>query len=520
MPLDENGAVSVVRLAELCAAISLFTDLGTGQPAEHAMRSCLVSMRLADALGLQPDQRAALYYTALLRFVGCTAGSHEAAAVAGGDELRFFAAMAPVAMGSKPEQARRLITAVAPDASPIHRARRVAAALADPRGGERVLGAHCEVAQRLAHRIHLPEGVAAALGAAYARWDGNGVPAGLAGEAIPLVMRTAIVARDAVLLSRQAPDEAADALRHRRAKAYDPTVVDAALAIGIAELTREQEGDIWEETISAEPEPQRRVSGEGLRDVLIAFADFADLKMPELVGHSRGVERLASAAGDLLQLSGERRHRLEYAALLHDLGRVAVAGGIWSQPGPLTAGQWEQVRLHAYYSERILSRSAALAPVARIAGSHHERLDGSGYHRGSTGGVLGPEERLLAVADAYQAMTQPRPHRSVRPPAAIAEELVRLVEAGLLGGKEVDAVLAATGDRSRAAMVERPAQLTEREVDVLRALARGRTNRAIAELLGISAKTVGTHVEHIYAKAGVSTRAAAAVFAMEHDLLD
>jgi DNA-binding CsgD family transcriptional regulator len=174
--------------------------------------------------------------------------------------------------------------------------------------------------------------------------------------------------------------------------------------------------------------------------------------------------------------------------------------------------------LHPYYSERILARTAGLGTIARLAGCDHERVDGTGYHRGSSDDV-GEAERILAVADACQAMGQPRPHRGPLSPDATAAALRADVDDGRLIRRDVEAVLAAATGTAGTLETRRPADLTEREVDVLRLIARGLTNKQVAGDLGVSPKTVGTHVEHIYAKAGVTTRAAATLFAIEHDLL-
>jgi HD-GYP domain-containing protein (c-di-GMP phosphodiesterase class II) len=183
----------------------------------------------------------------------------------------------------------------------------------------------------------------------------------------------------------------------------------------------------------------------------------------------------------------------------------------------LTASEWEQVRLHPYHSERILSRSSALAPLAPLAGMHHERLDGSGYYRQAT--MIPTGARVLAAADAYQAMTQERPHRPALTPSAAAEQLNSEAARGRLDAEAVRAVLDAAGHPPARARLTWPAGLSDREVQVLRLVARGYSNREIARVLWISPKTAGHHVQHIYAKIGVSTRAAAAMFAMEHDLI-
>jgi HD-GYP domain-containing protein (c-di-GMP phosphodiesterase class II) len=250
-----------------------------------------------------------------------------------------------------------------------------------------------------------------------------------------------------------------------------------------------------------------------------AFADMVDLKTPFTHGHSSAVAELAERAARGLALPDDDVVGLRRAALLHDLGRVGVPDGVWEKPGPLTEGEWEQVRLHAYHGERILGRIERLAPLARIAGMHHERLDGSGYHRQAPGSQIPMTARVLAAADAYQAMTQDRPHRPALSAEAAVAELEASVRAGALDGDAVAAVVEAGGQRARKVAPERPAGLSEREVEVLRLLARGLSNREIAERLFISRRTAESHVQHIYTKIGFSTRAGAAMFAMQHDLL-
>jgi HD-GYP domain-containing protein (c-di-GMP phosphodiesterase class II) len=238
-----------------------------------------------------------------------------------------------------------------------------------------------------------------------------------------------------------------------------------------------------------------------------------------LRGHSRGVAELVEAAAGAADLPASDATTLGRAALVHDVGRVGVPNGIWDRPGSLTAQQWERVRLHPYLTERVLNRSSLLAPFAALASRHHERADGSGYHRGDSGDHLDVGARLLAAADAYHAMTEDRPYRAALAAPDAAAQLLDSRDAGRFGKVEVDAVLAAAGQPSRRTPTAHPAGLTEREVEVLRLIARGHANKQVAKALGISAKTVGHHIEHIYAKTGVSTRAGATLFAMEHDLL-
>lgn len=509
-----------VRLAELVASLSLATDLGTGQPLEHALRTCLLSMELSRRSGVGADRLADVYYVALLRFVGCTADAAETAASVGGDDIAFLAGMAPAFMGTSGEQVRAIVRSTGAGAPLPRRLGRVAGMLADPGGAARSLAAHCEAAQLLSSRLGVGHGVAEALGYAYERWDGKGLPAGLAGEEVPAPVRVVVVARDVELWTRLGGVEAAvDVVARRRGRAYDPAVAEAFGRAPHEILEAVDAADAWQATLDAEPAPRVRIGEDHLDAALGAFADFADLKSPWLRGHSPGVAALASAAATTAGLDAEQARAVRHAGLLHDLGRVGVPNGVWDHAGPLTVEAWEKVRLHPYLTERILSRSPALAPLARAAACHHERVDGSGYHRGADGAQLTRAERLLAAADAYHALTEDRPHRPARSPDEACAELRRGAGAGSFDGDDVEAVVAAAGHEPAAARRARPGDLTDREVEVLRLIARGRTNREVAAELVISPRTVGTHVEHIYAKAGVSTRAGAALYAMEHGLL-
>jgi HD-GYP domain-containing protein (c-di-GMP phosphodiesterase class II) len=206
------------------------------------------------------------------------------------------------------------------------------------------------------------------------------------------------------------------------------------------------------------------------------------------------------------------------AGLVQGYGRLGVSNAIWDKRGPLTASDWEKVRLHPYLTDRMLRRAPALAPLGRIVAQHCERLDGSGYPNGLAGGAISPPARILAAADSYQAMREPRPHRDARTAEAAAFEMRAEVGAGRVDSDATEAVLAAAGHRVLRRR-EGPAGLTAREVEVLRLLARGLPNKEIARRLVITPKTVGNHVEHIYTKTGATSRAAASLFAMQRGLL-
>ena len=512
-----------IRLAELMAALSLATDLGLGQPLEHELGVCLAALELANGLGCSPEERSEVYYVALLVHVGCTAAAPYFASWVGGDEIRFQSGVQVLGPASEPsEDLRYLVRRLADDRPLPERARLVARQLVGGRRQFELAAANlCEGGRMLARRLRLGDEVARALGQVTARWDGKGVPGEAAGEEISRPLRIVRVAHDFVAVAHGRDHDAAlEALGRRRGRGYDPEVVDAALAEPEALVRAADVPDAFGRVLDAEPQPVATISRAGIEVVARAFGEFVDLKLAFLTGHSSRVAELAATAAGAIGCSRAEVSAVRAAGFFHDLGRVAVPNGVWEKPGALSGGEWERVRLHPYYTERVLERSSSLAPFALLAGSHHERVDGSGYHRGATAAQLSVGARLLAAADAYDAMTHDRPHRRAMPSAAARAELGAMVAAGRLEKRTVDAVLEAAGAAPLSVRQGHPAGLTDREVEVLRLIAQGRTNREIAEALVVTEKTAGHHVEHIYAKAGVSTRVGAALFAMRHDLID
>jgi HD-GYP domain-containing protein (c-di-GMP phosphodiesterase class II) len=351
-------------------------------------------------------------------------------------------------------------------------------------------------------------------------WNGRGVRQ-LKGEAIAQSARIARVATDAVFLAAlRDPQTVATTLQASAGKRLDPTIVATFTADAMALLSEAASGDPRLRILEIEPEPVVKIDPSELAMVAAAFGDLADIKTPFTHGHSSEVARLSVAAAARLRLDRQTTAHLQVAAHLHDLGRGGVSNAVWEKPAPLTTAEWEQVRMHSYYTERILSASAALAPVAAIARLHHERLDGSGYHRGCHSSAIGTAARVLAAADSFQAMTQRRPHRAAYDLDQAGDELVADARRGQLDSDAVAAVLDIAGHGHPAAVRDlRPAGLSEREVEVLRLVAEGCSNPEIGRRLGISRRTAEHHVQHVYTKLGVSTRVAAALFALEHDLL-
>jgi HD-GYP domain-containing protein (c-di-GMP phosphodiesterase class II) len=507
-----------VRAAELTAALCLATDLATELPLEHGLHATMVAMRLADRLGVDADTARQAYYGCLLFHAGCTAGVQISGELF--DDGALLAHFTPVMFGSRGQTMRGLARALGGDErGTAARILRIARGLPRAVHAYRTnLPAGCEVAEMVGDRLGMPPDIGELFGHLLTRWDGAGDPPGTRGDDIPLAVRIVHVARDAAFQHLLGgPEAAARVVRDRAGGAFDPRVA-AAFADDAAELlTLPPDRPAWDVVLAGEPGPVTVLRGPAIDEALAAMGDFADLASPYLVGHSAGVADLVASAARRLGFDEPDVRAIRRSALVHDIGRVAVPVRIWQKPGPLTTDEWERVRLHSYYSERILCRSTFLAGLSSVATAHHERLDGSGYHRGLSGAGLSRPARLLAAADSYHAMTEARPHREPLPPQTAAASLSQDAQAGRLDGDSVAAVLEAAGHR--APRLPRPAGLTEREVEVIALLARGLQTKEIARALGITPKTAGNHVQNAYAKIGISTRAAATMFAMRQGLV-
>ncbi|MEN3281764.1 MAG: hypothetical protein V7607_2904 [Solirubrobacteraceae bacterium] len=507
-----------VRLAELVAALSLGIDLGFGQPMEHVLRQCLIALRLAEGSGLDEEQRAVVYYTALLINVGCHSDAHEQAKWFGDD-----IALKSIKYDHEPRSLRMAATGMRFLGSghpPLHRFRLgLEFVLFGHREVDDMVAHHAAIARSMAEQLSLPAAVVEAIGAAYERWDGRGWPGELEGDKVPVAARIAQVAEFIEVANRVGGVDAARQLaRVRRGGDFDPALADLLEAEADVILAGLDTVGVWDAVIDAEPALGVVVAGDRFDAALLAIANFVDLKSPYFLGHGRAVSELAAEAGARAGLSDADVRLVRRAGLVHGLGRLGVSNAILDKRGPLGAGEWERVRLQPYVTDRMLRQSTALAPVARIAVQHRERSDGSGYPRGLAGAAISREARILAAADAYQAMREPRPHRAERSADEAASQLRADVRAGRHDAEAVETVLGAAGHRVPRRR-EGPAGLTPREVEVLRLLARGLSNKEIAERLVISPKTVGNHAEHIYLKINAPTRAAAGLFAMQHGLL-
>lgn len=509
---------SGIRTAELMAALSVATDLGMGQPLEFAMRSCVVSVRFGEKLGFNDDELQTVYYQALLRYIGCNAETHLIAAVFG-DELAFRTHMIHADSTSVDfvRQAIQAIRTANPNASPFGMLQSIASGLIEAnRFTEEFFNGHCEVAERLAGRLHLKPHVIESIKQIYARWDGKGIPK-LKGEAIAPTQLAVSLAQDALFVSQLNGVESGVALiKKRKGKMYAPKHVEV-FCKHADELLQETNLN-WEMILNLEHGKKQFLTESEFDSACEAIADFTDIKSPYLLGHSTGVARVAVMAGKKAGLTESTITELRRAALFHDIGRVGVSAGIWGKRNPLNESDWEKIRLHPYYTERVLMRSEKLSNIAKIASMHHERLDGSGYHRGANSSMMNQSMRILAVADVYQALIENRPHRAALQADSASVKLLSEAQANRLDKDAVNFVLASQG-QVISTRKDFPSGLSEREVDVLKLIARGQTIKQMAEQLSIAPKTVDSHIQHIYQKINVNTRAGATLYAMENELL-
>jgi HD-GYP domain-containing protein (c-di-GMP phosphodiesterase class II) len=515
--------------AELLGVLSLAADLAVGLPAEHGIRACYLGLQIGAELGLSAQDMADLYYAELLMDAGCTAFTSQLASYIVGEELAarrelyFHTNVAnPIAVMG---WVARYMAVGQP--LPLRAARTIDFAL---HGKERMREGFrntCDTARRLAERLGMTAQVQTALVAVFEQWDGGGMPQGLSGEAIPLIARIVYATSFVEVFHRLGGPEAMFRLaRDRRGGAFDPAVVDALLAAaerpGFWEpLDRES---IWDWIVASEPDsPQRSVPDDRLPEVATAFADFADLKAPHHSGHSRRVGELAKRIAARLPLPASDLAAIPVAGLLHDFGQVCLPSFILTKPRESwTRSDHETYHLHPHYGQRILARIAAFDATAGLVLAHHERMDGAGFPHGLAGARIAPGARIMAVADEFDELTHAAPGRDALDSEAALQALRG--EAGTAFWAEAVEALSeelrgSPPPAQRGGRHEWPCGLTDREVDVLRLLAAGLTRRQMAEALVVAESTVRAHIEHIYGKVGIGTRAAATLFAVEHDLL-
>ncbi|MFN8156897.1 MAG: HD domain-containing phosphohydrolase [Candidatus Nanopelagicales bacterium] len=511
-----------LRLGELVATLALAQDNAFGQPLESQLRSCVLAGWLGEAAGHDDDVRATTYWVSLLRYVGCTSHSHEVAALFGDDI--GIRAQSLVHDAGDPAEVVGDVIAYATASYPADEREAAAAATMAGLHDWVVLNftSGCEAGDHLAERLGMSESVRESLAFTFERWAGTGFPRGAAGEEIPLPMRVVHLTHDVEAIARRfSPQSALDAVADRRGRTYDPAVADVLLEHGAGWLDRLAALDPWDAVLEGEPAPRRTLEGPDLDEALLVVADFVDVKSPYAVGHSRRCADLAHDAAKVLGLDDDQRAELRRAALVHELGMTSVSNALLDKPGTLTRAERDTVERHTLLTEQMVRRSDRLAALGPTASSHHERLDGTGYHKGLRADGIPTAARLLESVEVYVGLTTDRADRAAASPDAAAVHLRSMAGEGVLAAECVEACLAAAGHAPRRVPREqRPGGLSEREVEVLLLAARGRTVKQVAEELVLSPKTVDRHIQNVYTKIGVSTRAAAALWAVQNHLLD
>jgi putative nucleotidyltransferase with HDIG domain len=405
-----------IRLSELVSALSHALDVTGGQPMGHAERTCLIGLRLADAVGLEPARRSSLFYALLLKDAGCSTTAAATAEAFGSDDLRVKRESRLIDINRPALSLGYLQRNVAPGAPLRQRARHLRAVIAMSSGGVAELQRmRCQRGADIARGIGLDEDAASAIGQLFEHWDGQGHPGDRAGEQISLLARIACLSQSMEVFWQQGgPAAAIDIARARRGTWYDPTLVDA---VGVLE----RDSAFWAglaapDVHSVEPTDQvERADATRMDRVAEAFAGIVDAKSPYTARHSAGVAEIAEGIAATIGLDGATRGLLRRAALLHDIGKLGVSNRILDKRGSLTSGEWGAVRRHPRLSLVILRGVPALADVARLAVMHHERLDGSGYPYGMTSAELDMPARILQVADVAEALTAERPYRAALP---------------------------------------------------------------------------------------------------------
>ena len=506
-------------------ALAYATDLATGHSRDFALRSCVLAMRFAEVALLDEDMRRKIYHQALLRFIGCNADTHLLAA-AWGDEIVLRRELHHIDMGDRAAFVEIFVRALRrkfADAPPDELAKAVERGLADaPQVNIPILAGHCEVAQRIAERIGLPEDIRENLGQIYERWDGKGLPRGLSGDAVKFPVRLVSLAQDAIALADQLGLDGMKAkIKGRAGGGYEAELAELFLD-HCEKLMSGLDGPVDRDTILAlEPLPHLTLDEADCEEAYLAIADMIDMRMPFTFGHSRAVAALSESAGRRMGLPNADIRAVRWAAYTHDIGELAIPVSTWMRAGALTERETDAARLHPYHGERaLLPLGGDGKLVAALVLRHHERLDGSGYHRYAKASDLSPAARILAAAEAFQTARETRPHRAALSDAAAASKLRNAVREGKLCPQAVEAVLASAGQPTRRDATERLSGLTPREIEVLRLIAAGHTAKEAARRLDISPKTADNHIQSLYSKIGVGTRAAAALYALERGLVE
>ena len=426
---------TTLSLAELVGAFTYALDLTEGQPAGHSLRACYIAMRVAQRFGIDGPDLADIYYTALLKDLGCSSNAARIHELYGADDLEFKHAYKTIAPGL--QATLQFVFAKTAEGASLRR--RVAAIAKILRNGEKIaqemIVTRCTRGSDIARELRFGEGVSAGIYHLDERWDGSGRPDALAGHDIPLAARLALLAQVAdVFLQAGGPEAARFEVARRAATWLDPAL--AAVFVELAE-----EPDFWADLASPlldarvaalAPLDVRAADEDFLDAITAAFGQVIDAKSPFTAGHSERVADFTEGLALSFDMLPARVRQLRRAAALHDVGKLGVSSAILEKPGKLDDVEWQAMRSHAAHTAAILSRIGPLADLAPIAAAHHERLDGTGYPLGLDARAIARETRIITMCDFYDALTADRPYRGAMP----REKALAIMEGEV--GKAID----------------------------------------------------------------------------------
>ena len=408
-----------IKLSELIAALSQALDITEGQPEGHCIRCCWIGMHLGRETGMSDEDLWNLYYTLLLKDLGCSSNAARICELYLTDDLAFKQGYKTVG-DSLPQVLKFVLKHTGLKAGLAERFRTVMTILRDgTRIAQELVATRCQRGAEIARLLRFPESVAAGIYSLDEHYNGQGKPGKLVGNDIPLFARIALMAQVIdVFHTADGASEARAEVRRRAGSWFDPQLVDAFERVAESgafwSMLRSQ--DIGAAVAALEPAARMvPVDEDYLDDIAAAFGQVVDSKSPYTSGHSERVALYTDMIGEAMGLSVERRRWLKRGALLHDVGKLGVSNSVLDKAGKLDADEWLAVQLHAGYTEKILSRIDAFAELAVVAAAHHERLDGKGYPRGIAGDAIALETRIITCADIFDAITAERPYRGPIP---------------------------------------------------------------------------------------------------------
>jgi putative nucleotidyltransferase with HDIG domain len=446
-----TGAPAKIRLSQIISALSFALDLTEGQPMGHSVRSCLLGMRLGQALGVPAEEQTDLYYALLLKDAGCSSNASRLFHILNADEIRAKGDVKTTDWTRVGwDSLHYALTHVGTGEPFLNRMQRLfQVAATQQRDSCDLVKIRCERGAHIAKQLGFSDAVATGIHGLDEHWNGRGYPNGRRGEEIPLLSRIANLSQTLdVFFTAHGPAAAVDAIRKRSGRWFDPELVKAAVSLS-------EQGTLWtdidsetliDKVATLEPEERRINVDEAMIDsICVAFAEVIDAKSPFTYRHSTGVAEAADEIAGWFGMSKRERKTLRRAALLHDIGKLSVPNSILEKPGKLTADEWRVIRDHPYYTFEILNRIPGFESLSADAASHHERLDGSGYWRGLGRDQLSSSARILAVADIFDALRAKRPYRDSLPIEKVFS-MMREDSPRALDGRCLEALIASKTD--------------------------------------------------------------------------